>query len=115
MCVGEIRLLCSRDTSRNNMAETGMIVPLVISFIVVSILLLIGTSILGGVTTGFDCKTLEGYNESGSDNAAKYPTGTWSGTCFAVGTASQNAYSLLLVVLIIISAAVILYVVRTFA
>ena len=97
------------------MAETGMIVPLVISFIVVSILLLIGTSILGGATTGFDCKTLEGYNESGSNDAAKYPAGSWSGTCHAVGTASQNAYSLLLVVLIIISAAVILYVVRTFA
>ena len=40
---------------------------------------------------------------SASVEAAKYPTGTWSGTCFAVGTASHNAYSLLLVVLIIIT------------
>ena len=89
--------------------------PLVISFIVVSILLLIGTSILGGVTTGFDCKTLQGYDKDGANDAAKYPAGSWSGTCHAVGQASQNAYSLLIVVLIIISAAVILYVVRTFA
>ena len=97
------------------MAETGMIVPLVISFIVVAILLLIGTSILGGVTTGFDCSTLEGYVSGGATPALKYPSGTWAGTCHEVGTAAQNAYSLLLVVLIIISAAVILYVVRTFA
>ena len=92
-------------------SRTDTLVP----SIVVSILLLIGTSILGGVTTGFDCKTLQGYDKDGSTDADKYPAGSWSGTCHAVGQASQNAYSLLIVVLIIISAAVILYVVRTFA
>ena len=97
------------------MAETGMIVPLVIAFIVTCVVLLVGTSILGGTTGGVDCSTLQGGNSTATTDELKYPSGSWAGACHATETASQNAFSLLLVVLIIISAAVILYVVRTFA
>ena len=97
------------------MAETGMVIPLIITFVVVAIILFVGVTILGNVNSGFDCKLLTGYDKDGSNDAAKYPTGTWSGTCFQIGVQSQSAYNLLVVSLIIIAAVVILYVVRTFA
>ena len=92
-----------------------MIVPLVISFIITAILLLIGTVILGGTQSGLDCSTLSGGNSTATTDAPKYPAGTWAGACHDTETSAQSAFSLLVVILIIISAAVILYVVRTFA
>ena len=97
------------------MAETGMVVPLVITFIVVAIILFIGVTILGNVNSGFDCKQLEGYDKDGTTDADKYPSGTWSGTCNQIGEQAQTSYSLLVVSLVIIAAVIILYVVRTFA
>ena len=97
------------------MAETGMVVPLVITFIVVAIILFIGVTILGNVNSGFDCKTLSGYDGSKSTDAEKFPSGTWAGTCHNIGAQAQSSYALLVVSLVIIAAVVILYVVRTFA
>ena len=96
------------------MAETGMIVPLVITFVVVAVVLFVGVTILGSVSTGFDCKTMQGYDPDGSTNADKYPSGTWSGQCFQISQSAQSSYSLLIVILVIVAAVAILYVVRTF-
>ena len=96
------------------MAETGMVVPLIITFVVVAIILFVGVTILGNVNSGFDCRTLTGYVNATTD-AASFPAGTWAGTCHSLGAQSQSAYSLLVISLIIIASVVILYVVRTFA
>ena len=97
------------------MAETGMVIPLIITFVVVAIILFVGVTILGNVNSGFDCKTLAGYNGTKMTTAEQFPSGTWAGTCNNLGVQSQSAYSLLVISLIIIASVVILYVVRTFA
>ena len=96
------------------MAETGMIVPLVITFVVVAVVLFVGVTILGSVSTGFDCKTMQGYNATGDTNAEKYPAGSWSAQCLQISSSAQSSYSLLIVILVIVAAVAILYVVRTF-
>ena len=96
------------------MAETGMIVPLVITFVVVAVVLFVGVTILGSVSTGFSCSTMQGYDKDGSTDADKYPTGTWAGQCWQIQQSAISSYALLIVILVIVAAVAILYVVRTF-
>ena len=96
------------------MAETGMIVPLVITFVVVAVVLFVGVTILGSVSTGFDCKTMQGYNSTGKTTAEQFPAGSWSAQCNQISSSAQSSYSLLIVILVIVAAVAILYVVRTF-
>ena len=96
------------------MVESTGVVGMVITFIVIGIVLLIGTQIMGATSTGFDCKTLAGYDASKSTDAEKYPSGTWAGTCYALSSQVQSSYSILTVTLIVVAAAGILFVIRMF-
>ena len=77
---------------------------LVGAFIGVTILLGIGTQILGNSVQ--DCTNLSDY-----DSSATTQTG-WAGQCEANNSQTQNAYALLIIVLIVIAAVVILTVVK---
>ena len=88
------------------------IMMLITAFIGVAIMLAIAVSILSGVQGGFDCSDMDGYNSGGSNNAAKYPSGTWAGTCFEVQEQTQQSLQLIIVILVVIAAVAILVVVR---
>ena len=77
------------------------------AFIAVAIMLGIGTLILGGATT--DCTTISDY-----DPNATTQTG-WAGQCEQNNQQAQAGYGLLMITLIVISAVVILSVVRMLA
>lgn len=77
---------------------------LVGAFIGIAILLGIGTQILGNSVQ--NCENLNDY-----DAAATTQTG-WSLACEEQNAQTQNAYSLLMIVLIVIAAVVILSVVK---
>ena len=95
------------------MVEGQSVVGLVVTFILVAVVLLIGTSIMGATSSGFDCKTLSGYDSTKS-GAEQYPTGTWAGTCYQLQQQTNSAYSILTVVLIVTAAAGVLFVIRMF-
>jgi predicted lipid-binding transport protein (Tim44 family) len=87
------------------MAESSSIMGIVGAFIGIAIMLGIGTMILGNTT--MDCSTLDGYNEQTPSSS----TG-WAATCLDNNTATQNAYALLIVILIVTAAVAILFVVK---
>lgn len=78
------------------------------AFIGVSILLGVGTIILGNST--MNCSGLSGYT-SGVGGSTVNSTG-WGLACLNANAQSQSAYTLLLITLIVIAAVVILSVVR---
>ena len=96
------------------MADTGLIVPMVITFVVVAVVLFVGVTILGSVSTGFACDRMQGANATATTNALKYPSGTWAGQCWQIQQSAISSYALMVIILIIVAAAAILYVVRTF-
>jgi beta-lactamase regulating signal transducer with metallopeptidase domain len=81
------------------------IMALVGAFIGIAILLGIGTQILG--STVQNCSNLSDYDAT----AGATQTG-WALACEDQNTQTQNAYSLLMIVLIVIAAVVILSVVK---
>jgi NADH:ubiquinone oxidoreductase subunit 3 (subunit A) len=81
------------------------IMALVGAFIGIAILLGIGTQILGNSVQ--DCSNLADYDST----AGATQTG-WALACESQNTQTQNAYSLLMIVLIVIAAVVILSVVK---
>ena len=85
--------------------ETNISV-LVGAFIATAILLSIGTQILGNSVQ--DCTNLSDYDSSLTTQLE----GTWAHSCEQQNESTQNAYSLLMIVLIVIAAVVILSVVR---
>ena len=87
------------------------VVGMIITFVVATIVLFVGITIIGGVSTGFDCKNLQGYDSTGATDAEKYPSDTWAGSCKSLQTQSQSSYQLLVIVLIVIAAGAILTVV----
>jgi len=102
------------------MAESSSIMGLVAAFIGIAIMLGIGIQILGNVQTGTNCATLPGGPQAttpGSSFASRYvatvsnSTG-WALSCLNNNTSIQNAYTLLIVILIVIAAVAILFVVR---
>jgi choline-glycine betaine transporter len=80
------------------------IMALVGAFIGIAILLGIGTQILGNSVQ--DCSNLQDY-----DPAATTQTG-WALACENQNEQTQNAYSLLMITLIVVAAVVILTVVK---
>ena len=112
------------------MAEISTISALVGGFIATAILLVIGIQILGNVQTSTNCNNLPGFNTTGLVNgtgsfgsspgsgatvalpAADFKYSGWSLSCLSNNNAVQNAYTLLIVILIIIAAVAILYVVK---
>jgi len=74
-------------------------------FIAVAILISLGLVILDSSVS--DCSGLEGYNSSNPSAS----TG-WSGSCEANNSQIQNAWTLISIVLIVISAVIILAVVK---
>jgi len=82
------------------------IMGLVGAFIGIAILLGIGTQILGNSVQ--DCSNLADFDSSLTTQLE----GTWAHSCEQQNESTQNAYSLLMIVLIVIAAVVILSVVR---
>jgi len=80
-------------------AGGGTVMALAASFIGIAILLGIGPQILGN--TSFVCTGLSGNATTG-----------WQQTCSQVETDASNAFSLMLVVMIVIAAVTVLFVVR---
>lgn len=74
-------------------------------FIALSIMLGIGTLILGGSVT--DCTSVNDYNAT----AGATQTG-WAAQCETNNAQAQSGYGLLMVTLIVLAAAVVLVVVR---
>lgn len=88
------------------MAEgSSAIMGVVSAFIGIAIMLGIGTMILGNTT--MDCTTLDGY-----DSTTPADSTGWAATCLDSNTSTQNAYALLIVILIVVAAVAILFVVR---
>ena len=111
------------------MAESSSIMALVAAFIGIAIMLGVGIQILGNVQTSTNCTSLPGFNSTGLTNGTgpfgSYPgSGThpptqtgfkysgWSLSCLTNNTSIQNAYTLLIVIMIVIAAVAILFVVR---
>ena len=74
-------------------------------FIALSIMLGIGTLILGGSVT--DCTSINDYNST--EGATQIG---WAGQCLSNNSQAQSGYGLLMVSLIVLAAAVVLIVVR---
>lgn len=85
--------------------EGNSIIGMAGGFIALSIMLGIGTLILGGSVT--DCTTINDYNAT----AGATQTG-WALQCETNNIQSQSGYGLLMVSLIVLAAAVVLIVVR---
>lgn len=94
-----LAILTSTRTSAHRGAETSTIMGLVAAFIGIAIMLGIGIQILGNTT--FTCTDLPGTATTG-----------WEGQCEDAQTSTQNAYALLIVILIVVAAVSILFVVR---
>ena len=111
------------------MAESSTIMGLVAAFIAVAIMLGVGIQILGNVQTSTNCNSLPGFNSSGLTNGTgvfgsfngptahgpipgDYKYSGWSLSCLNNNTSVQNAYTLLIVIMIVIAAVAILFVVR---
>ena len=102
------------------MAESSSIMGLVAAFIGIAIMLGIGIQILGNVQTSTNCGALPG-GIANQTQAAKFPnkyvattanTTGWALSCVNNNTSMQNAYTLLIVIMIVIAAVAILFVVR---
>lgn len=81
---------------------------LVGAFIGIAIMLGIGVQILGNSVQ--DCTTLPDY-DADRQNPTTNQTG-WAGQCISNNTQTQNAYTLLVIILIVVAAVAILSVVR---
>lgn len=94
--------------------EEWTIVGIITTFITATILMYLGITILGATSTSFSCENVSGYDKDGSNDAAKYPAGTWASVCHNTTTSSVSAYGVLVIVLIVLAAAAILTIVRHF-
>ena len=104
--------------------EGNSIVGMAGGFIALAIMLGIGTAILGGAVTS--CAGLDGaptnggaaaqnpdvYNQQATATATNGVENSWAHTCAISASQAQAGYSLLLVSLVVLSAAVIMVVVR---
>ena len=95
--------------------EGTSIIGMAGGFIALSIMLGIGTLILGGSVT--DCTTINDYNSTAPSvnqtgvTLENQQTG-WAAQCYANNAQAQSGYGLLMVSLIVVAAAVVLIVVR---
>ncbi len=92
--------------------EGNSIIGMAGGFIALSIMLGIGTLILGGSVA--DCTTVNDYVLANDDlgvTTDHNQTG-WAASCFSNNAQSQSGYGLLMVTLIVLAAAVVLIVVR---
>ena len=92
--------------------EGNSIIGMAGGFIALSIMLGIGTLILGGSVT--DCTQINDYVAINDDLGATSDhnqTG-WAAQCYTANQQSQSGYGLLMVSLIVLAAAVVLIVVR---
>ena len=99
------------------MAEGSTIMGLVAAFIAVAIMLGVGIQILGKVQTSTNCLSLPGgltgtLHTKGSNNITATNATGWALSCVNNNTSIQNAYTLLIVIMIVIAAVAILFVVR---
>ena len=90
---------------------------LVAAFIAVAIMLGVGIQILGNVQTSTNCNSLPGFNSTGTvvtpyTNVPQQKYSGWALSCLNNNTSIQNAYTLLIVIMIVIAAVAILFVVR---
>ena len=104
--------------------EGNSIVGMAGGFIALAIMLGIGTAILGGAVTscaglpgaptngGAAAQNPDSYNQATTATATNGVTDSWAHTCAISASQAQAGYSLLLVSLVVLSAAVIMVVVR---
>ena len=107
------------------MADGSSIMAMAGGFIGLAILMGIGTMILGGSTS--DCSQLTGagsamtkttaanpsnYVASPAANGTQGQTGSWAHSCALAGQQAQSGYTLMLVALVVLAAAIVLIVVR---
>ena len=106
------------------MAESSSMMALVAVFIGIAIMLGVGIQILGNTQVSTNCASLPG----GSHTTYSYGSGKanitatvansqanstgWALSCYNNQTSIQNAYTLLIVIMIVIAAVAILFVVR---
>lgn len=89
---------------------------LVGAFIGIAIMLGIGVQILGNSVQ--DCTNLPDFNstvpatQAGQESALPAGSSAWAAQCFSNNTQTQNAYTLLVIILIVVAAVAILSVVR---
>ena len=91
------------------MESSNFVMGLITIFIGAAILLAVGIQVLGNVQTATNCATLPG--NAGVHQTTTNATG-WALTCLNSNTQSQNGYTLIMVILIVIAAVAILAVVR---
>ena len=112
------------------MAESSSIMALVAAFIGIAIMLGVGIQILGNVQNSTNCNSLPGFNSTGLTNGTgpfgsapgtnhgttglvtNFKYSGWTLSCLNNNTSIQNAYTLLIVIMIVIAAVAILFVVR---
>jgi len=94
------------------MVEGNTLIGMAGGFIALSIMLGIGTLILGGSVT--DCTTINDYVLANDDDGAttNHNQTGWAAQCFENNNQSQSGYGLLQVSLIVLAAAIVLIVVR---
>lgn len=97
--------------------ENSTIMGLVAAFIAVAIMLGVGIQILGNVQVSTNCLSLPGgltgtFGVKPSNNVTQSTATGWAASCFTNNTQIQNAYALLIVIMIVIAAVAILFVVR---
>jgi len=86
------------------MAENNIIFALVGLFVAVAIMIGISTMILGSTVT--DCSDLSGYSATPGQST------DWAKSCEDTNAQSQNAFGLLTIILVVVSAVTILVVIR---
>ena len=86
---------------------------LVAAFIGIAIMLGVGTQILGSSSLQ-NCSSLPGYtSQTWSTGTGKTGNSTgWALTCLNGSTSTQNAYALLIVILVVVAAVAILFVIK---
>jgi len=90
------------------MADVLGITTMVGGFITAAILISVGIQILGGAVQ--DCTGLPGFDTDEATTIAAGPS--WSASCFTTGHQTQQAYSLLPIVLVVLAAVAIIVVLR---
>ena len=83
----------------------------IVLFATVGITMFLMTNVLGNDSLS-DCTQVSGYVPTGSDDAAKFPAGTWAGECRSITSDVQDAFGLLGILPIVVIVVIILMVLR---
>ena len=91
------------------------IIMLIAAFIGISIMLMLGVSIMAGFNQSLACWELGGFTGStvaDRSDPDMYSADTWGATCMEIQMTSQDSVGMLVVILTVVGAVVILIVIR---